>query len=255
MTPLSKPVPIADAISEHLEQMILEGVLRPGERLVAERELADKLGVSRPSLREALEKLEARGLLVTRKTGTYVTQFNARLADPLLELLRDKPRVTADYFEFRRILEAEAARLAALRGTEVDLENVRAAMERMRAARAGGDPAEEAQCDVAFHLALYESGHNVIVLHVMRVLSEMLREGIFYNRDQMFRRRDVGDALLAQHLAIGEAVLARDPAAAQAAAEAHIRYTFDMVEEARRDEMRLATALRRIDRKELVAER
>src|SRR5208283_5209406 len=78
-TPLEpvRNLKLADAIAEHLEQLILEGALRPGEKLAAERELAERLEVSRPSLREALERLQARGLLETSKSGTFVTKFMA----------------------------------------------------------------------------------------------------------------------------------------------------------------------------------
>ena len=67
-----RPAKLADAIADYIEKMILEGVLRPGEKLAAERELAEKLDVSRPSLREALDKLQVKGLLETSKAGTVV---------------------------------------------------------------------------------------------------------------------------------------------------------------------------------------
>ena len=69
MTEAIRPAKLADTIADHLEQMILEGSLRPGERLLAERELAVRFDVSRPSLREALEKLEQRGLLTSGRGG------------------------------------------------------------------------------------------------------------------------------------------------------------------------------------------
>src|ERR1700692_3882226 len=115
-----RPEKLGDAIAEHLEKLILEGVLRPGEKLASERDLALKLDVSRPSLREALEKLQSKGLIETTKAGTVVAQFLAPLSRPLAELFADKPRVTADYFEYRRIIEGQAAALAATRATDVD---------------------------------------------------------------------------------------------------------------------------------------
>src|ERR1700674_4921905 len=72
-----RPEKLGDAIAEHLEKLILEGVLRPGEKLASERDLALKLDVSRPSLREALEKLQSKGLIETSKGGTVVAQFLA----------------------------------------------------------------------------------------------------------------------------------------------------------------------------------
>ena len=78
----------------------------------------------------------------------------------------------------------------------------------MKAAHEIDDPHEEADADVDLHIAVYEAAHNIVFLHVMRVLAELLREGVLYNRDQLYRRAGARDLLLAQHVAIAEAVLA-----------------------------------------------
>ncbi len=254
MSEAVKPVRLADSIAERLEAMILEGVLRPGEKLAAERDLAGKLGVSRPSLREALARLEDKGLLSTGRGGTVVARFQAALVDPLAALFADNERVAADYFEYRRHTEAVAARLAALRATDFDRQAIAACADRIRHAHEAEDPAEEAAADADLHLLIYEAAHNVVMLHVMRVFSEMLRQGVFYNRDTLYRRPGVRDALARQHLAIAEAVVAGDPDAAARAADAHVQFTFETSEEIRRDEMRRAAALRRIERSDLLAE-
>src|ERR1700730_16724569 len=98
-----RPEKLGDAIAEHLEKLILEGVLRPGEKLASERDLALKLDVSRPSLREALEKLRSTGLIETRKGGQVVAQFLAFLYGTPAALFDAQPRVNADSFECRRI--------------------------------------------------------------------------------------------------------------------------------------------------------
>lgn len=244
---------IADAIAERIEQMILQGILRPGERLAAERDLAGKLAVSRPSLREALALLEKRGLIVGGRGGATVAHFLKPFSAPLGELLADKPRVTVDYFEFRRLVEARAAGLAAQRATEIDRKTIAAILARMKTAHEIDDPHEEAEADANLHIAIYEAAHNVVFLHVMRVLSELLREGVFYNRDQLYRRAGTREILLAQHVAIAESVLAGDIGAAQRAADEHISFTFTTVEEIRQDRERLETSLSRLDRADLLA--
>ncbi len=250
-----RPPRLADAIAGHIERMILEGVLRPGERLASERDLAEKLNVSRPSLREALDQLEKRGLLVSKRDGTTVAQFLAPLSVPLAELFRDKPRVTADYFEYRCFVEAQAAKLAALRATDLDRQTIEAIVERMRAAHALEDPYKEGETDVDLHLAVYEASHNVVLLHIMRVLAELLREGIFFNREKLYLRHGARPILLEQHLAIAGAVLSGDVDRAAQAADEHIRYTFNTVEEIRRDEERLEASLRRLERSDLISSR
>lgn len=248
-----KPARLADAIAERIQAMILEGVLRPGERLIAERELAAKLGVSRPSLRDGLAQLQARGLVVGGKSGTTVAPYLAKLADPLAELFRDDERVAADYFEFRAVVEADATRSAARRATQADRQTLHQCLEQMRRAHESGDPASEAEADVALHVAIYEAAHNVVVLHVMRALADLLRQGVFFNRESLYSRAGVREALLDQHLRIGAAVLAGDPVEAASAAASHIAFIRVTHDEIRGDEMRQAASLRRIARQDIVA--
>ena len=247
-----RPVRLADTIAERIQTMILEGALKPGEKLIAERDLAESLGVSRPSLREALAILEEKGLLTTTKSGTTVARFLNRLSDPLAALLADDERVSADYFEYRLAVETEATALAARRANDVDRAAIRACLDRMRSAHGAEDPTDEADSDVALHGLIYEASHTVLMLHIMMVLAELTRKNIFYNREQLYRRAGVRDRLLQQHLAIGEAVLNGDPTAAERAAADHIRFTQATIAEIRLDEMRLAASLRRIDRADIV---
>lgn len=247
-----KPAKLADAIAEHLERLILEGVLRPGEKLLPERDLALKLDVSRPSLRDALAKLEERGLLITGRGGTSVARFLAPIADPLAALLQDNPQAGYDYLEYRRSVEAAAAGLAAERATDIDREAIRGIVARMRAAHVQDDSAEEAEADADLHVAIYEAAHNLVMLHIMRTLSELLRNNVFYSRADLYSRPGVRDALLSQHLALADAVLAGDAAAARAAADGHIAYTSRTLQEIREDGARLQVSLRRFGRNDLI---
>lgn len=247
------PPKVAEAIAGHIEKLILEGVLRPGERLLSERDLAERLSVSRPSLREALEMLVARGLLETGRGGTFVAQFLSPLMKPLASLMQDKPEVAADYFEFRRIQEIHAARLAAERATDADRQAIRQCLEYMTEAHALDNPEREGQVDVDLHMLIYEAAHNTVMLHVMRAMSELLRNNIFFSRSQLYLRAGVREQLLQQHQALAGAVLDADPDRAEAAAAGHIRFTFETVEEIRRDNMRLGTSLSRLNRSDFVA--
>lgn len=248
-----RPPTVAEAITDHLEKLILEGVLRPGERLAPERELAERLGVSRPSLREALEALAKRGHIVTGKSGSQVAQFLSPLMEPLAALMQDNPRVTADYFEFRRIQEAHAARLAAQRASDVERAAIGDCLKRMTKAHSMDDPTQEGEADVDLHLLIYESTHNVVLLHIMRAMADLLRKNIFYSRAQLYLRVGVRDQLLRQHAELGEAIIAGKPKEAELAAAEHIKFTFETVEEIRRDEIRLETSLSRVNRQDLIA--
>ncbi len=244
---------IAEAIADHIEKLILQSVLRPGEKLMPERELAENLDVSRPSLREAIDMLADRGLLVKTRGGTHVAQFLSPLMKPLASLLADRPEVTTDYFEFRELIDVQAARYAASRASDLDRKAIHACIARMKKAHELKDPEQEAQADVDLHLLVYEAAHNAVLLHIMRAMIELLRGNIFYSRQQLYLRASVRPKLLAQHLAIAEAILAGNPKAAEVAATDHVRFTFETVEEIRRDSMRLKASLLRVERSDYLA--
>ncbi len=245
---------LAETIAEHLEGLILEGVLRPGEKLAAERDLADLLEVSRPSLREALQLLEERGLVATGKGGTVVAQFMAPLTDPLAVLLQSNARVADDYFEYREAIDGKAAALAAHRATSPDRDALQACLARLEAAHAAQDSNKEAEGDLDLHRLIYEASHNLVILHVMRAFADMMRRDLFFNRRMFFAHPEIRTALLTQHQAIIAAILAGDALQAEQQARAHVAYTFRALEALRQDEQRVGVALRRLGRGGLVVE-
>jgi len=250
-----RPQRVADAIAARIEKLILEGALRPGEKLASERELSQRLDVSRPSLREAIDTLVGRGLLIANRSGTSVAEFLEPMMSPLVHLYRDHQNAAADYLEFRQWVEAQAARAGAERATEVDRRALRACLADMRKAHKLNDPASEAQADVALHILVYEAGHNFIVLHVMRAMSELLRNNVFFNREHLYGRPGVRDKLLEQHVEIAEAVIAGAPDRAEAAAAAHIKFVSSAVEEFQRDKKRLECSMSRVRRSDFLAAR
>ena len=120
---------LSDSIALQVEELIVQGVLRPGEALPAERVLAPRFGVPRPSLREALLRLEARGLLKVTHGGRFaVTDVTApTMTDPLVHLLQRHPSAEQDVLEMRHGLEMVAAQFAAERATRDDRERLRRA--------------------------------------------------------------------------------------------------------------------------------
>lgn len=217
---------LASTITHQIELMILRGVLRPGDRLPAERDLAERMGVSRPSLREAVATLQERGLLTSRAgSGVYVADVLAQaFSDTLTQLFSRHDEAIFDYLALRRDLEGLAAERAARDGTDNDLAVIDKLFQKMDAAHAKRNPEDEAHIDADFHLAIVEASHNVMLLHMMRAIYHLLREGVFYNRQIMFRQRTTRDHLLEQHRAINIALQKRDAKAARAAVEAHLGY-------------------------------
>ena len=214
------------AVVRQIELLILRGVLRPGMRLPSERELSERMGVSRPSLREAIAELQERGLLSTRAgSGVYVAEvLGSSFSPALIRLFSSHEEAVFDYISFRRDLEGLAAERAARLGSDIDLRVVDAIYRKMETAHGKRNPADEAGLDAEFHMAIVEASHNVVMLHMMRSMFDLLRQGVFYNRQVMFRQRTTRQALLDQHRAINEALQARDSAGARAAVDAHLSY-------------------------------
>lgn len=220
------PEKLSHSVVRQIELLILRGILRPGERLPAERELSDRMGVSRPSLREAVAELQDRGLLVARpNAGIFVADVLGSAFSPaLVELFAKHDEAVFDYLSFRRDMEGLAAERAARLASDTDLAVVAEIFAKMEAAHQKRDPSDEAALDAEFHLAIIEASHNVLMLHMMRSMFDLLRQGVFYNRQMMFRARTTRDTLLDQHRAINAALQARDPAAARDAIVAHLDY-------------------------------
>ncbi|MDO5606342.1 MAG: FCD domain-containing protein [Paracoccus sp. (in: a-proteobacteria)] len=244
-----KPEKAADAVAGLIEDLILEGSLRHGEALLSERELAARLGVSRPTLRDALKSLAARGLLDSDKgKGVRVAQIGARaIADPLVDLLAKRSEVADDYLEFRDIVESSAAAMAAQRANEPEIRRIQDCVTRIRQAHASNDPAAEAEADVELHVAIYEATHNLVILQIMQALSGNLRSDVLANRNRLFTIPYVRELLYNQHLAIAQAIIDRRPDEARAVAHEHLGYLRRATREIRESEARLDISLRRLD--------
>lgn len=223
----------ADEVVHQIEVLVLEGILRVGDRLPGERELAKQFDVSRPILREALKILEGRGLLNTQHGGgTFVADVIGQVfTQPVMELITRHQKATHDYLEYRFEVEGIAAEFAAKRATEADRALLTRIVSAMKVAHQKDDFEEEAVIDVEFHNAIGECAHNIILLHTLRSCYRLLAEGVFYNRALVYNLPGARDQLLAQHVAIYDAVMAADPQAARRAAQAHI----DFVARAMRD--------------------
>ena len=227
---------LSHEVVRQIESLILRGILRPGERLPAERELSERLGVSRPSLREALADLQVRGLLTSRMgAGVFVADvLGSAFSDALIRLFSSHDEAVFDYVAFRRDMEGLAAERAAKYGSDTDLKVIDTIFKKMEAAHPKRNSAEESDLDADFHLAIIEASHNVIMLHMMRSMYQLLREGVFYNRQMMFKLRTTRSELLDQHRRINDALQARDPDGARAAVIAHL----DFVEAALSDKLK-----------------
>ena len=207
---------------------------------------------SRPSIREAIADLVSRDLLATRAgSGIFVADvLGSAFSEPLIKLFSSHDEALFDYISFRRDLEGLAAERAARLGSATDLKVISTLFRKMENAHSKRNPAEEAALDAEFHMAIVEASHNVFMLHMMRSMFEMMRAGVFYNRQVMFKVRTTRSALLDQHRAIHDAILARDPDRARQSIEDHLGFVETCMHQDRKFEANEHIALLRFKKEQ-----
>lgn len=238
---------IADAVVEQIESMIVDGILKEGRKLPSERELAEAMGVSRPKLREALQKLEEHGLITVRHgEGSFVAPLTGRAMSPaLLALYARHGRAFYDYLEYRRAQEVFAARLAAERATQSDRDRLRDIMADMEKAWQEEDHEASQDSDLRLHVAIVDASQNTTLIHMMASVYDLTRQGVFYNRKFLRAMDGTGASLLAQHRELAQAIIAGDPERAAAAAKAHMDFVETSFRAGQEQQAREARAAKR----------
>jgi len=219
ITPL-RPVKLADRVYEQILEQIVGGQYREGARLPSEAQLATAFSVSRPIVRDALARLNADGVILSRHgSGSYVQRR------PHREILHLAPiGGMADLrrcFEFRIALEGEAAFLAAARRTESDLDAMAQALTALEAEIANAETGSEA--DIQFHNAIAAASRNMLFESTMETLAAHTFAGMHLGRKLSLRRSHKRLRLVQiEHSRIVEAIRAEDAEGARAAMRAHI---------------------------------
>lgn len=229
---------LSDVIEQQLEFLILEGTLRPGEKLPPERELAKQFDVSRPSLREAIQRLEAKGLLLRRQGGGTFVQSSLwqSFSDPLVELLSDHPESQYDLLETRHALEGIAAYYAALRSTDEDKERIRELHHAIELAQQSGDLDAESNAVLQYQIAVTEAAHNVVLLHLLRCMGPMLAQNVRQNFELLYSRREMLPLVSSHRTRIFEAIMAGKPEEAREASHRHLAFIEEILLDRSREE-------------------
>jgi GntR family transcriptional repressor for pyruvate dehydrogenase complex len=206
----------ADAVDQ-IKRLITVGTLIPGQRLPSERVLADLLGVSRPTMREAVRALEAMGIVSTRHgSGTFVTDLSAEtLARPLTFVLDINHEALQELFEVRVLLEAGAAEAAAATADADTCDRLAACIAEMREAI---DAEAFLAPDLAFHQIVHHASGNSLLFALMTGLRTLTRASLLASAAGDAARREAAD----EHEAILAALRQRDGAAASQAMRRHI---------------------------------
>lgn len=239
---------LSDVIEQELERLIVEGTLAPGQQLPPERELAKQFDVSRPSIREAIQRLEAKRLLTRRQGGgTFVSEnIWKSFSDPLLNLLSSHSETQLDLLESRHAMEGISAYFAALRGTDEDFARIQACQEKIRGAQEKGDIEAESAAVMAFLIALTEAAHNVVLLHIVRSLAPLLEQNVLENLKLLHRRKDVVEKVSIHRANIVDAIVSGQPEQAREMSHSHLAYIEETLMDLTKEESRRERSLRRI---------
>ena len=197
-------LPLRDVVFNTLRQAILRGDLQPGERLM-ELQLADKLGVSRTPIREAIRMLEQEGLAVT------VPRKGAEVAKMTLKGMED-------VLEIREALDELAVQLACVRISEEQLQELKKRKQDFEISLKSGDVKQMAEADVHFHDVIYEATENPKLINLLN----NLREQIYRYRVEYIKKAENHPILIEEHEAIYQALVNRSQKDAKASIHKHV---------------------------------
>lgn len=219
-----QPISVVDLIIHRLEEMMLQGALRPGQRLPPERDLAQLMAVSRTSVRQALAILKERGLISVRAgSGSYAQSSRDLVITDLAGSLSTFKERVLEPMEVRQLLEPQTARLAAERASAEDLRLLSTLLEEQNTRfQAGQTFVEE---DIAFHRQIAQSANNRILLQVIDNAQLMLRD----SREISMATPEGARISLKGHSQIYDAIRARKPDIAYEAMADHIETVSNLI--------------------------
>ncbi|MCC5900513.1 MAG: transcriptional regulator GlcC [Halomonas sp.] len=239
-------------VAAKLEELILDGVFRPGQLLPSERRLCERLGVSRASLREGLRILRSKAIINTRQGhgSTVASLLPMHQQSPLMHLFKDHPRTLFDLLEVRALLEGESAYLAARRGTAMDRVLITRRYRELAeyAARPETIDVEQlARLDHAFHLAISQASHNPVLVHTLQSLTDLLLSSVFASVKHLYHRPGPREMINQQHARLHDMVISGDAEQARRIALEHLTSISELLREVEAEHDRLERSAMRLE--------
>ncbi len=219
---------LSGRVAAVLLRKIREGGLMAGARLPTEQVMAQRFGVSRTVIREAMVSLKAEGVVETRQgSGAFVRKPGPKSAFNIDAFTSESVHHLLRMIEVRRAIDSETAALAAVRRDAQQIDEIRRAMAAIdTAVAAGGDGVNE---DVEFHLSIARATGNPYWVKLMEMFAPQLRSAVSVTRANEARRKDFAQAVKHEHQRLVDAIIAGNPATARAAAGDHMERASDRV--------------------------
>jgi len=219
-----KPKKVSTQIAEQIRTSILAGEFAPGDKLPPERELAEMFGVSRPSVREALNVLASSGLVMSYQGGGTVVMslVETTSSNSLSELIRNQQDRALDVIEVRKCMESWTAYYAAQRALPEDIRRMEEIVSGMERNLEGLLPSED--LDANLHIVIARATHNIVWLHLMQSLFDAMKEFQQSVWRAVYITSEDHHQLYQHHRSIFEAIRSRDAEAAREAMMLHLTY-------------------------------
>lgn len=221
---------VYEQVIEQIQAMIMEGKLKKGDKLLSERELAEQLQVSRPSIREALRALEIIGLIETRQgEGNFISgSVENSFFQPLSVLFMLNNGRSKDILELRVIIEVQIAGLAARRMTDEHKRELEELMSKLREAET---EEESARIDKALHYKIAMITENYLLISLLQAISSLMESFIGNARIMILKNTESKNLLTEQHQRICCALIAEDSLEAERAMEEHLESINNIIED------------------------
>ncbi len=213
-------------VIDQIQNLIIQGALRAGDKLPSERKLATQLGISRATIREAISKLDSQGIVKIRHgTSTIICDiFKEPISNPLETIISHSDKLTSDITAVRHLLEVEATKLAAKNRTVSDLEVIGNAYNKLYYASTSKNLETHAKADSEFHLAIADASHNLILAQIIRSISDLVAQDILKTVTIFSKIKDWQKIIIQQHSDIQQAIINGDETQAEQAANYHLEF-------------------------------
>ncbi len=215
---------ISEKVAGQLKKAISTGIFRVGERLPSERELAEQMGVSRPSVRQALQQLALLGIIETVQGGGSIVKnlTEQEIGTPMEIVLKDDRQRVLEVTEVRAFMETWAARRAATNRTDAELALIREYLEQMEQDLEKDRIRPE--LDFQFHTEIAAATHNTIFVHLIQNIHQLISYSLKVHREQVFVTHEAQETIFSHYLRIFKAIQNQDADAAEAAMKEHLQF-------------------------------
>jgi GntR family transcriptional repressor for pyruvate dehydrogenase complex len=220
---------ISDEVYKQIVSLISSGQLKPGDKILSAKELASELGISRQSIREAMNRAEVMGLIKVRQgEGSFIlSSFRESMKQPLAVIIEKEAERIFDFLEIRKVVEGWCAEKAALEATDEDLDGMHQLLEEMKKIASKDKRWEE--LDVALHFAIATATHNVIAIHIMEAIEGCF--STFFKFRSAITSSEKMDVLWQHHNAIYKAIRRRDSFQAKKSIVDHLDFIEEKIRE------------------------